>query len=179
MSECSRAPGLDRLLDYETDMEKEYNAKFVNEPREGPGSFSMGKGGLLARRKRMCKKTIFWFLLICLVFVMASCEFKADKNIAVAEKIGSRKVIEAMNDLASRLGVRVSEISLITERRVTWRDGSLGCPKEGMMYTQALVEGTLIVLRVKGRDYQYHSGQGRGPFYCENPVSSAPRSFAD
>ena len=38
-----------------------------------------------------------------------------------------------------------------------------------MMYTQALVEGSLIVLRVDGKHYQYHAAKGRQPFLCENP----------
>ena len=64
-------------------------------------------------------------------------------------------------------------------RGVTWRDGSLGCPKPGMMYTQALVEGALIVLRLEGREYSYHSGAGKPPFYCENPVSPASGPSAE
>lgn len=79
----------------------------------------------------------------------------------------------AVADLAGRLGIPDDEIVVVTEKNVTWRDGSLGCPKPGMMYTQALVEGTLIVLRADGRDYSYHSGAGKPPFYCENPVSPA------
>ena len=31
---------------------------------------------------------------------------------------------------------------------MTWTDGSLGCPQKGMSYTQALVEGELLLLRV-------------------------------
>jgi hypothetical protein len=79
----------------------------------------------------------------------------------------------AIKDLSGRLGISANEIEVVTEENVTWRDGSLGCPKPGMMYTQALVEGALIVLRAGGRDYSYHSGAGRPPFYCENPVSPA------
>lgn len=80
----------------------------------------------------------------------------------------------AVNDLAGRLGIPREEIEVLTEEKVTWRDGSLGCPRPGMMYTQALVEGSRIVLRAGGRDYSYHSGAGKLPFYCENPVSPAP-----
>ena len=85
----------------------------------------------------------------------------------------------AITDLANRLGIPGSDIEVVTEKIVTWRDGSLGCPKPGMMYTQALVEGTLIVLRAGGRDYSYHSGAGKPPFYCENPVSPASGPSAE
>lgn len=80
----------------------------------------------------------------------------------------------AIKDLSDRLGVPAVDVTLVNESDVTWRDGSLGCPQEGMMYTQALVEGQRIVLQVDGIRYHYHAGNGRLPFYCENPVSPAP-----
>lgn len=85
----------------------------------------------------------------------------------------------AITDLSNRLGISGNEIKVVTEENVMWRDGSLGCPEPGMMYTQALVEGTLIVLRADGRDYSYHSGAGKPPFYCENPVSPASAPSAE
>jgi hypothetical protein len=85
----------------------------------------------------------------------------------------------AIVDLSGRLGVPSGEIEVVKESSVTWRDGSMGCPKEGMMYTQALVEGTLIVLRVDGKNYAYHSGKGRPPFYCDNPEKPAPKPSLD
>ena len=86
---------------------------------------------------------------------------------------------QAITDLAARLGVSPSEIELVSEEAVTWRAGSLGCPKKGMMYTEALVDGQLIVLRVSGTDYRYHSGKGRAPFYCKKPRDPAPKSSLD
>ena len=48
---------------------------------------------------------------------------------------GARLVVElAKEDLARRLGISVSEISLISVEAVDWSDTSLGCPQEGMMY---------------------------------------------
>ena len=44
--------------------------------------------------------------------------------------------------LAGELGVPYSELALLgSAERVTWADGSLGCPKEGYAYTQAMVPG--------------------------------------
>ena len=77
-------------------------------------------------------------------------------------------IVSAKADLAERLGIQLGEIVLLSMEEVTWRDGSLGCPKPGMQYTQALVDGTLIVLSVDGRQYRYHSGRGGTPFLCEN-----------
>jgi hypothetical protein len=76
---------------------------------------------------------------------------------------------KAKQDLAARLSIPVHSIELVKLEEVTWRDGSLGCPQRGMVYTQALVNGSLIVLRANGRVYEYHSGKGRDPFYCATP----------
>jgi hypothetical protein len=118
-------------------------------------------------------------LSLSLVVVLPGClqgEEPAATETAPGEESPSG---QAMLDLAARLDVPVGDIEVVQEEVVTWRDGSLGCPKEGMMYTQALVEGTFIVLRVDDVEYHYHSGQGRGPFYCENPVSTSTKSSAE
>lgn len=79
-------------------------------------------------------------------------------------------VAAAVADLAETLGVQDSVVEVVAEEEVTWSDGSLGCAKRGMSYTQALVDGTRIVLRVDGTDYEYHSGGGGAPFHCPRPT---------
>jgi hypothetical protein len=79
----------------------------------------------------------------------------------------------AIKDLATRLDVAPAEIGVVSVEEVTWRDGSLGCPKPGFSYTQALVNGTQIVLTVNGVSFHYHSGGG-DPFYCANPQEPLP-----
>lgn len=81
---------------------------------------------------------------------------------------------QAKADLAKRLGVDVGEVTLISSEEVTWRDGSLGCPQPGMGYTQALVDGSRIILESGGKRYEYHSGGRRGPFLCTNPQPPLP-----
>jgi len=76
---------------------------------------------------------------------------------------------EAVADLAQRLGVSEDDVRVVSMEEVTWRDGSLGCAQKGMMYTQALVNGSRIVLGVDARKYEYHQGQGR-VFWCEKPT---------
>ncbi|MFQ5522465.1 MAG: hypothetical protein ACE5F5_02660 [Acidimicrobiia bacterium] len=73
----------------------------------------------------------------------------------------------ARADLAERLGLEESAIEVVLAELVTWSDGSLGCPQPGMMYTQALVEGSRVVLQVEGRFYDYHAGTDGEPFLCE------------
>ncbi len=82
-------------------------------------------------------------------------------------------VRQAKDDLASRLAISIAEISLISFEEVTWPDGSLGCPHPDMKYTQVPVDGSRIILAVKDRRYEYHSGGGRAPFLCE-PARSLP-----
>lgn len=83
-------------------------------------------------------------------------------------------VEQAKADLAARLGVQPGEVRLVSSEEVTWPDGSLGCPQPGMRYTQALVNGSRIVLEAGGKRYHYHSGGRRGPFLCTNPQPPVP-----
>ena len=75
-------------------------------------------------------------------------------------------VAPAQVDLADRLGVEPQEIEVVVAERVTWPDGSLGCPKPGMSYTQALVEGSRVVLGHDERVYVYNAGTDDQPFLC-------------
>ncbi len=86
-----------------------------------------------------------------------------------------------MTDLAERLGVDTAAITVTVYEGVTWRDGSLGCPKPDMMYTMALVPGRRMVLTVDGKDYAYHADRTSDFFYAPSrrptrrpPVASAP-----
>jgi hypothetical protein len=78
-------------------------------------------------------------------------------------------VEQAKADLANRLGVDPGQVTVVSSSEVTWPDGSLGCPQPGMVYTQALVDGSRIILEAGGKQYHYHSGGSRPPFLCENP----------
>jgi hypothetical protein len=79
------------------------------------------------------------------------------------------QVEHAIGDLAERLNIPSEEITLVDVVQVVWRDGSLGCPKPGVMYTQALVEGLRIRLRASGVIYHYHSSKRGQPFLCDSP----------
>lgn len=79
----------------------------------------------------------------------------------------------ATADLAQRRGVAEGEITVVTAERVTWRDSSLGCPEEGRVYSQALVDGYRIVLEVDGEQAAYHGRTGEQPTWCEDPAEDA------
>lgn len=80
-----------------------------------------------------------------------------------------RLVDLATADLAERLGIAASAISVASAEAVVWPDAGLGCPQPDMAYIQVPVDGALVVLNAGGGEYRYHSG-GRvtEPFLCEN-----------
>jgi hypothetical protein len=83
----------------------------------------------------------------------------------------------AIDDLAARLTVPRDQIEVVETRAVTWPDGALGCPEEGMVYTQATVEGTQIVLRVDSRVFAYHAGDDGAPFLCPSDEKDGGYDF--
>ena len=80
----------------------------------------------------------------------------------------------AVADLAGRLGIEQESIESIEARHVTWRSGAMGCPEPDMMYTQALVPGYRILLRVGKDVHAYHGARGVAPFYCPADRADEP-----
>jgi hypothetical protein len=76
-----------------------------------------------------------------------------------------------IDDLLERLGMSRETIEIEKAEYVIWRDGSLGCPQPGMMYTQALVPGYQIVLRVGGETYDYHASESGYFVLCTGGLS--------
>jgi hypothetical protein len=72
----------------------------------------------------------------------------------------------ALDDAANRSTTARADIKVVTEVAVTWPDGSLGCPKPGMMYTQALVAGYRIVLQAGDQVLNYHAAARGKPLFC-------------
>lgn len=83
-------------------------------------------------------------------------------------------VQEAIAAEAERRGVSEDQVAVAGFRDVTWNDGSIGCPQDGMMYTQALVPGYQLVLEVDGQKASYHSARDKEFSYCANPVPPLP-----
>lgn len=79
-------------------------------------------------------------------------------------------VLVAIRDLAMRAGVGISQVTVAGYADVTWSDGSLGCPKRGVVYTQALVPGSQLILKVGGTLSSYHAARDKTFFYCANPA---------
>lgn len=83
----------------------------------------------------------------------------------------------AIDELTQLLGADLeapsSAIQVTGIEAVTWSDGSLGCPEEGTMYTQALVDGYLITFSVVGNVVEVHTNGLNSYVICDDgPVAS-------
>jgi hypothetical protein len=82
---------------------------------------------------------------------------------------------DIIKDLVARTGAAPESIEVQRAEAVVWRDGSLGCPKPGLMYTQALVDGYWVVLGHEGEAYDYRVNSGGYFAMCEEGLS--PKSW--
>jgi hypothetical protein len=86
-------------------------------------------------------------------------------------------VQSAIADLSQRTGVAADSIEVLKAEHVTWSDGSIGCPQPGLSYTQALIEGARVILKIGDQLFFYHSRDGGNQFLCGgNPKPVAPGS---
>jgi len=80
----------------------------------------------------------------------------------------------ALADAARRTGLDASALQVARAERVTWADGSLGCPQPGVMYTQALVPGHRIRIVAGRQTLDYHAGLSGEPRLCPPGRSQDP-----
>ena len=80
----------------------------------------------------------------------------------------------ARDDAARRTGAAPTQLELVSSQRVTWRDSSLGCPEPDMMYTQQLVPGFRVRLRVKGAVLDYHASESGTIVLCPADRATDP-----
>jgi hypothetical protein len=88
-----------------------------------------------------------------------------------------RRVVVA--DAAKHLNVPESSVVLTHAEQVTWPDGSLGCPRAGMSYTQALVPGFRVVARSVERQLVYHTDSRGNAVRCDQPIPLRGQRPAD
>jgi hypothetical protein len=79
---------------------------------------------------------------------------------------------KALADASRRTGVALSALKVVSAERVTWSDGSAGCPAPGMAYTQALVSGFRIRIQAGKELLHYHGGTE--PKFCPSDRAQEP-----
>lgn len=83
------------------------------------------------------------------------------------------KLDEVIDLAEEETGVDRSQIEVVLAEAVSWSDGSIGCPEDGMMYTQALVPGYRVILAVAGEELAFHAPESGEFFPCANPIAPA------
>ncbi len=85
-----------------------------------------------------------------------------------------RVVQAARADAAQRSGLAPAQLQLVLTESVTWPNGSLGCPRPGMLYTDALVPGYRVKLKVGKEVWDYHASERGGVVLCPPGQSQEP-----
>jgi len=70
---------------------------------------------------------------------------------------------------ATESGQDPTTLTVVSAESVTWPNGALGCPKMGVMYTEALVEGYRVVVSTGDRELDYRMSRSSEPRLCERP----------
>lgn len=125
-----------------------------------------------------------WIAILCAI---AACTSSGPPDTPSSDVSGevpaamnmSRQIEFARADLAQRLDVDPGQVVLSGAQAVTWRSGALGCPEPGMNYTQALVPGTVIYLKVDTTIHAYHARVAGQPFYCPRERVEPPAADGD
>jgi hypothetical protein len=135
---------------------------------------------------------LFRALLACLaVFTLAACDDRqqqVENDVARAPGVEEREMTEPRNtrgvpvhpdneaalppeqlltpvlaDASERSGVPPAQLVVKGAWRRTWSDGSLGCPRPGEFYTQALVPGWQVIVQAGDQELDYRLAD-RGHF---------------
>lgn len=88
---------------------------------------------------------------------------------AVAGEVPDAILNQMKADLATRVGKSADGARVLRAEQVVWPDGSIGCAKPGVLYTQQSVPGYLVDLEFEGKRYRYHAPLAGGATYCERP----------
>jgi hypothetical protein len=75
----------------------------------------------------------------------------------------------AMRDAAARLNLAsgASDIHVQQVEAREWPDSSLGCPRQGVMYSQIVTPGYLIVISAAGKQLEYHADSRGRVVLCQ------------
>ena len=136
-------------------------------------------------------------LSLCVCALIAGCGHAADRRPAPASRAGPAPPVQtapsaeaesipslehasqaALADAVRRSGLAVAALRIVSAERVTWFDGSLGCPQPGLLYTQALVPGYRIRIQAGAAMLDYHAGLRGAPRLCPQGQAQEPLAHA-
>ncbi len=84
-----------------------------------------------------------------------------------ASVTGSEPAVQAaLVDAASHLGVAPESLQVESVESVDWPDSSLGCPQPGMLYSQVVTPGYLVVVSGAGKRLEYHADRRGRAVLC-------------
>jgi hypothetical protein len=63
----------------------------------------------------------------------------------------------ALRDAAAHLGVSQANLKVDQVEQRQWGDSSLGCPKPGLMYSQVITPGFVVIISGAGKQLEYHA----------------------
>jgi hypothetical protein len=120
----------------------------------------------------MCSKRVAAALALAL---LAGCgTVSAD---ATGAPVALRDAVRA--DAARGAGVADAAVRIVRAEAVTWRDGSLGCPRAGLAYPQALVAGWLVEAEAAGQRWRYHANAAGRWLQCDLATAQEPLPEGD
>ena len=83
-------------------------------------------------------------------------------------------LLEAVTmNLSEQFDIPAASITVVSVEPVTWPNGGLGCPQEGMAYAEVLVEGSRVTLEADGQSYTYHTAGTTEYVLCVDGVPVA------
>ena len=80
-----------------------------------------------------------------------------------------------LKEAAAKARVSREQLTVVRAEPALWNDGSLGCPQQGLMYTQALVNGYWVMIKTGGQTYDFRV-DSRGSFILCPPGQGRPPS---
>lgn len=83
-------------------------------------------------------------------------------------------VTAAQQALAEATNTPIEEMQLASVTAREWPDSSLGCPQPGMMYTQVITPGYLVILEAGGRQHNVHTDTGGRAVVCQRGQGRSP-----
>ncbi|OGG17024.1 hypothetical protein A3D77_03805 [Candidatus Gottesmanbacteria bacterium RIFCSPHIGHO2_02_FULL_39_11] len=106
---------------------------------------------------------LLFILIIGIVFttggVQKSPQSSAESDNPTSQMMSLSQYRETAIQELKKLSAEENNIpKIVSIEEVQWRDTSLGCPKEGMMYAQVITPGYKIHMELNGTGYIYHAG---------------------